>query len=218
MPQWHTAAIAWIADTDVSDAATLTRIAAELAGRLGATRPLTTAVGARDLWVWSATPDRPDLTALHDVTEALRDNGIHVAVGAPAAGHEGFARSHLQARAVQQLILPAACTPHLVCYPDVEMLCLTVGNDPLVEAMVAREIGPLCGDDKNLEPIRETLSTFLATRNVEETASALFVHKNTVRYRLSKAEELLGHPLAVHATEVDLALRYVALFGTHSAL
>ena len=49
--------------------------------------------------------------------------------------------------------------------------------------------------------------------NVEAAAERLFVHKNTVRYRLSRTEELLGHPLAERAALVELALRHVAVFG-----
>ncbi|MGW8683931.1 helix-turn-helix domain-containing protein [Streptomyces sp. NPDC055817] len=48
---------------------------------------------------------------------------------------------------------------------------------------------------------------------MEATAEQLFVHKNTVRYRLTRAEKILGHPLTDHTAKVELALRYIALFG-----
>lgn len=54
---------------------------------------------------------------------------------------------------------------------------------------------------------------YLTTRSVEAVADRLFVHKNTVRYRIARAEELLGHPLTERAAHLALALRYVALFG-----
>lgn len=54
-----------------------------------------------------------------------------------------------------------------------------------------------------LDPLEEsphlidTLVTFLAlNQNVSAAAEALFVHSNTVRYRLSRVEELCGAPLA----------------------
>ena len=48
--------------------------------------------------------------------------------------------------------------------------------------------------------------------NVEAVASELFVHRNTVRYRLNRAEELMGHRIT-RIGDVELALRYVELFG-----
>lgn len=216
LTQCHTAGIAWMTDADADDTSALAATAADLAVHLGAPPPLVTSVGARDLWFWIATPAEPTDTGLAGVADSLQSNGIRAALGAPATGTAGFRTGHQQARAVQQLVLHAPLAPGLVKYSDVELLCVTVGNDDLMRAMVDRELGALTGDDKNLGPIRDTVLTFLANRNVEETAAALFVHKNTVRYRLGKAEELLGHPLALRATEVDLALRYVALFGADS--
>ncbi|NMO01599.1 hypothetical protein HH308_10280 [Gordonia sp. TBRC 11910] len=216
LTQWHTAAIAWMDDPDVSDTSTLIAVASSLASDLGTSSVLTAPVGARDVWFWLATATPPDVDVVRSVIKPLQDNGIHLVTGIPAPGLAGFRGGHLQAQAVQQLVLPAADIPAVVVYSDVELLCLTDGSRDLRRAMIAREIGPLCTDDKSMTPIRETLLAYLATRNVEETASTLFVHKNTVRYRLGKAEELLGHPLSERATEVDLALRYVALFGVEA--
>lgn len=217
LTQCHTAGIAWMTDADADDATPLVAAAADLADQLGAPPPLVTSVGVRDLWFWIATPAAPTGTPLAGAADSLQSNGIRAALGTPAMGPAGFRAGHQQARAVQQLVLHAELAPGLVHYADVELLCLTVGNDDLMRAMVDRELGGLSGDDKNLVPIRETVLAFLTNRNIEETAAALFVHKNTVRYRLGKAEELLGHPLAVRATEVDLALRHIALFGAGSA-
>jgi DNA-binding PucR family transcriptional regulator len=49
--------------------------------------------------------------------------------------------------------------------------------------------------------------------NVEAVAARLFVHRNTVRYRLNRAEELMGHRITERVGHVELALRYVDLFG-----
>ena len=44
--------------------------------------------------------------------------------------------------------------------------------------------------------LRETLTTFLATgQSIAATADALFVHPNTIRYRLSRVEEEIGGPV-----------------------
>lgn len=54
---------------------------------------------------------------------------------------------------------------------------------------------------RTLEPLgsaqlQETLITYLAAeQNVTRTAEALFVHPNTIRYRLTRIEEALGEPV-----------------------
>jgi DNA-binding PucR family transcriptional regulator len=104
-----------------------------------------------------------------------------------------------------------------VAYRDVEMLSLAMENEELLRRMVEREIGPMYADpsaERNLAPIRETVLAFLTNRlNVEATADQLFVHKNTVRYRLARAEEVLGRPLSQRPAQLELSLRYLAWFG-----
>ena len=121
--------------------------------------------------------------------------------------------THAEAVAAQRLALSAVPASPLIRYADVELLCLLSGQEALTRRMVEREIGPLAGADKNLALVRETVLTYLKTLNVEATAEQLFVHKNTVRYRIARAEELLGHPLSERSTQVELALRWVACFG-----
>ena len=84
--------------------------------------------------------------------------------------------------------------------------------------MVLREVGPLAGADKNLGLVRETVLAYLKTLNVDATAERLFVHKNTVRYRIARAEELLGHSLSERSTQLELALRWLEMFGPPAAL
>ncbi|WP_192497035.1 PucR family transcriptional regulator [Gulosibacter chungangensis] len=57
------------------------------------------------------------------------------------------------------------------------------------------------------ETILETVVTYLATNlSAPKTAEILFLHTNTVRYRLSRAEELLGESLSSPFTLADLVL------------
>jgi DNA-binding PucR family transcriptional regulator len=147
----------------------------------------------------------------------LEDEHAQLAVGIARPGIAGFRSSHTEARAAQHLALATDGQRPVVSYRDVELLCLVSANDELTQRMVAREIGELCGADKNLALVRETALVYLTQRqNVEATAERLFVHKNTVRYRLARAEELLGHPLNERAAHVELALRHVAAFGAPS--
>lgn len=82
------------------------------------------------------------------------------------------------------------------------------GNERGARNLIDRELGRLGAPDAALDRVRETVSTFLRLgASVEQTAATLFVHKNTVRYRLAQAEELIGHPLTERRTEVAVALR-----------
>ncbi len=214
LSQWQTAVVLW-STRDTSDAtSTLLDLGRRVGTALGVGQPLTLLTGTRDLWLWVATPAQPDARSLQSLADALDQAGVRLAAGASAPGLAGFRGSHDEARAAQSVALRAALVPPVVTYPDVELLCLVAGSPELAARMVQREIGPLCAADKNLAQVRETALAYLTSGlNVEATAARLFVHKNTVRYRLSRAEELLGHPLGSRAASVEIALRYVAMFG-----
>jgi hypothetical protein len=63
--------------------------------------------------------------------------------------------------------------------------------------------------------VRATVEAFLDTGSLEGAARALFVHPNTVRYRLRRATELTGQPLttARGAYVVRTALAVERLLG-----
>lgn len=217
MRRWQTGFVLWADQADRVTSDFLQSSAAELATVLRGSKALTHVAGSRELWCWVATLEPPQENAMAMLEPALRGRDVRVAMGFPAQGIEGFRSSHTEARAAQRLSLLARHRQPVVAYRDVEMLALALENDALLRRMVEREAGPLYLDasaEKSLAPVRSTVLTFLTNRmNVEATADQLFVHKNTVRYRLSRAEELLGRPLALRPAQLELALRYLAWFG-----
>ena len=55
--------------------------------------------------------------------------------------------------------------------------------------------------------LRDTLRVFLReSGSFKATAERLTLHKNTVQYRVRKAEEGLGHPVGENRLDVELAL------------
>jgi len=211
---WQTAFVVWTPGSDPASMEAMTSTAGRVAQLLGAPRPLTVTAGTRDLWGWAATAAAPDHGTLTALAEELGGAEVRVALGLAAPGVAGFRNSHAEARAAHGLAIGAWKVPALLRYDEVELLCIASNSPDLLHRMVQREVGELCGADKNLALVRETALVFLQSRqNVEATAERLFVHKNTVRYRLSRAEELLGHPLAERSALVELALGHVALFG-----
>ena len=212
--QWQTGFVIWSDEADTVTSDFLQATATDISAALRGSGPLTHVAGSRDLWCWVATAEPPLENAVTVLEPVLTSRGVHVAVGLSARGLQGFRSSHTEARAAQGLCLAARRRPRVVAYRDVEMLSLALENEALLRRMVEREVGALAGDDKNLALVRETALTFLTNRmNVEATADKLFVHKNTVRYRLARAEELLGHPLTTRPAQVELGLRYLEWFG-----
>jgi DNA-binding PucR family transcriptional regulator len=137
---------------------------------------------------------------------------VRVAVGLPAAGVDGFRQSHREAIDAQRLAVSVGSKELFTAYADVELVCLMTRNEEGARGLVERELGGLAAPDSALDRVRETVQLFLSNGgNVDLTASMLTVHKNTIRYRLAQAEELIGHPLSERRTEVDVALRCLAL-------
>ncbi|MFF5035359.1 helix-turn-helix domain-containing protein [Nocardia salmonicida] len=74
------------------------------------------------------------------------------------------------------------------------------------------------GPDETAARLRETLRAFLDARgSYTDAAARLHVHKNTVHYRVRKAEELLGHPLGERRLDIEVALLTCAQLGIPDA-
>ncbi|HEY6891390.1 MAG TPA: helix-turn-helix domain-containing protein, partial [Solirubrobacter sp.] len=62
-----------------------------------------------------------------------------------------------------------------------------------VRAVVHEQLGPLLARENGRTDLLATLRAFVAADgNVAETARACFIHKNTLRYRLTRLTEVLG--------------------------
>lgn len=211
LSQWQTGFVLWGGEADGDGASRpLAEVATRACHRLGLPNPVTKLAGSRELWGWVATVEPPTLDA-GAVVDLLEEHGLRLALGRPEKGAAGFRTSHLQALAAQRLGRPAAGS--LFDYDDLELLCL-LGDTDLVQIMVRREIGPLLGEQKNLQALRETVLEFLRNgRDVDAVAAALYVHPNTVRYRLTRAEELLGGGAIVkRAARLEICLQWVTLY------
>lgn len=69
-------------------------------------------------------------------------------------------------------------------------------------------------DDEPTRRLRETVRVFLDVRgSFTEAATRLHVHKNTVHYRVRRAEEILGHTLTEKRLDIEVALLVCAQLG-----
>jgi DNA-binding PucR family transcriptional regulator len=81
------------------------------------------------------------------------------------------------------------------------------GSIGLARAWVIETLGGLAADDGHSATLRDTLRVFLHENgSFKATAERLVLHKNTVQYRIRKAEESLGHPVGENRLQVELAL------------
>jgi DNA-binding PucR family transcriptional regulator len=68
--------------------------------------------------------------------------------------------------------------------------------------------------DEPAERLRDTVLAFLASGgSATRVAKELYVHQNTVAYRVKRAEELLGHKVSESPIELTCALKLAAVLG-----
>ena len=214
----HTAVVLW-EDGEVAPDV-LSRLAGAV-GSLGASleaSALSIPAGRAEAWAWLTSRTPIDAAAVRaavdDVVAEQGDPPWRVAVGCPASGVRGLRHSHREAVDAQRHALGVASTARCTAYADVELAALVAGNEAGARRLVERELGALADPDPSLDRLRETVAAFLAHgASVEAAAAELFVHKNTVRYRVAQAEDLLGHPLSQRRTEVAVALACLERFG-----
>ena len=120
----------------------------------------------------------------------------------------GFRLTHQQAIAAQAVALAAGSPPRAVTFSEVAPVAMMLGSADLLRAWVLSTLGGLATDDEHHARLRETLLVFLRSGgSYKTTAERLMLHKNTVQYRIRKAEESLGRPVGENHHDVELALR-----------
>jgi DNA-binding PucR family transcriptional regulator len=159
-------------------------------------------------WAWLPLGIR-DTFGSAAASMAEVDADIHSAFGDPAKGATGFRITHQQAVAAQTVALAAGSpAPRAVAFSEVAPVAMMLGSAELLRAWVLSTLAGLATDDEHHARLRETLLAFLQNGgSYKTTAEQLILHKNTVQYRIRKAEESLGHPVGDHRQDVELALQ-----------
>jgi len=166
-------------------------------------------------WAWLPLGIRDTFDAAAAST-AGADPGIRFAFGDAARGTAGFRLTHQQALAAQAVALAAAPPPpRVVAFGEVAPVAMMLGSADLLRAWVLTTLAGLATDDEHHARLRGTLLVFLRTGgSYKATAERLTLHKNTVQYRIRRAEESLGRPVADHRHDVELALQASHWLGT----
>jgi len=160
-------------------------------------------------WAWLPLGSRPDIAVPGlSATGIGAADGIRFAIGTPAPGLPGFRRTHQQALSAQAVALAAGPSGQLVTgFGEVAPLALMSGSTELLRFWVAETLGALADDDEHNARLRDTLRVFLQENgSYKTTAERLTLHKNTVQYRVRKAEESLRRPIGPDRLQLELAL------------
>ncbi len=199
----HTAAVIWSDDPDV-DGIRLDRGVEAFGQAAGVGRPLSVLASTATRWVW--LPGAAD-TAV-DTTAMLRSIGpasdVRIAIGSTGDGVEGFRRSHFDALTTQQMMARLHSPQQLAFFADIQLVALITADADRAAGFTKHVLGDLeCADPE----LHDTIRTFIAEQcNASRAATRLYVHRNTLLRRLSRADELLPTPLAECTVNVAVAL------------
>jgi DNA-binding PucR family transcriptional regulator len=202
----HVGVVAWSTATDSGrDVESTGQLLAEITGR----QPLAVLADDRTLWAWVSGPNPAsvDVAAL-DAELRRRRSSVRIAVGGPAVGLIGFRASHHEALAAQRVAnIRGDDSPAVTAFADVAISTFLARDLRAARRWVADVLGGLATDDDAMAELRRTVLHFLQTgSSLTEAAVRLHLHKNTVRYRLRKAEDVRGRPISDRRLDVETAL------------
>jgi PucR C-terminal helix-turn-helix domain/GGDEF-like domain len=210
--QHHVGVVCWAGEPEAggSALARLEQATTEVARHLGCEgRLIFLPQDETSAWAWLplGARDTYPVPAASDCA-ARAAAGIRFALGAPGSGVAGFRRTHQQALGAQAVALAAGPSGQpLTSYAEVAPLALMSGSIELIRAWVIETLGSLADDDDHNSTLRGTLRVFLQEGgSFKATAERLTLHKNTVQYRVRKAEDSLGRPVGEDRLNVGLAL------------
>jgi hypothetical protein len=207
--QLNLGVVAWVDEPGHRDDDLLTveHAVVDLAQHAGsASKPLFVPCDESAAWGW--LPLGADPEAADHVVAAAVDSPVRLAVGSPGGGVDGFRRTHREALLAQTVALAAGARARpITAFADIRPIALMSSDLGALRDWVLETLGVLAADDDRHDRLRATLRAFLAAGgSYTATAELLTLHRNTVRYRVAQAEEMLGRPLAADRLGVELAL------------
>ena len=215
--QYHLGLVCW-AGENTSAADTITRLEhaiSRVAEKIvGPGEPLFLPRDESSAWAWLALGIRDRFDPAGAAAADVGDD-LHFAFGDAVKGVAGFRLTHQQALAAQSVVLAGSAAPRVVAFAEVAPVAMMLGSPGLLRSWVLATLAGLATDDEHHARLRDTLLAFLRSGgSYKATAEQLVLHKNTVQYRIRKAEESLGRPAAAHRDDIELALRVSRWLGS----
>jgi hypothetical protein len=133
-----------------------------------------------------------------------RETDMRYGVSGPASGFPGIANAYREA--TLSLSYSSALRPVVALGELSSLECALISADATVKAMIMSKGGGLTAlAPDELAIVKETVSAFAASDlNVNRASAALFVHANTVRYRLGRIAETTGYDPRTFAGLLEL--------------
>lgn len=99
-------------------------------------------------------------------------------------------------------------------YRDIDVTALLCSDLNAARRFVKDELGALAVDTPHGEQLRSTLRQYLSCeRSLATAAARLHVARNTVTYRVKRAQELIGHDVSSRLLHVMAALEVAHVLG-----
>jgi hypothetical protein len=215
--QYHVGVVCWAGDVvaAIDNITRLERAVSQVAGKAACSGdPVFLPRDEASAWAWLPLGIR-DTFGTPAASMVGLDGDLHFAFGSAAKGTAGFRLTHQQAVAAQAVALAAgSAAPRAVAFSEVAPVAMMLGSAELLRGWVLSTLAGLATNDEQHARLRETLLAFLRSGgSYKATAERLTLHKNTVQYRIRKAEESLGRPVAGDRPDVELALQVSQWLG-----
>lgn len=141
--------------------------------------------------------------------DAVKVQALFVGVGIEVAGISDINKSFQRARTAMRMAVYRN-TPY-IRFEDMGFykILFSVKDEEVLYAYADELLAPIEGDDGKRQGYVELLRAYIENdRSLERTAAALYLHRNTVNYRIQKMKSMLDSPLR---TVEDLFPYQVAL-------
>lgn len=209
--RWHLGIIIWSGPAASVEPAVLKTVAAETLAAAGCASTLVHPIGAQRVWAWgSRTTTPPEAVP----PAAPTPPGVRIAIGTAGSGIDGFRETHRRAREVARLGSMSTRPGCAFRYEDLDIVAMLSADLSAAREFVARELGGLAGNAEAVATVRHTLKCYLdRDRSLAGASADLQVARNTVAYRVQRAEQLRGRPATVRRLQLHAALTLVEELG-----
>jgi hypothetical protein len=217
---YHIGMIIWSVDPDPApdELRMLTQVVGKVAAVGGCTgTSLITAVDRNTAWAWMPFAAKPPPLDMEQIRRTVaRARTARVSLGLSGAGAAGFRRTHAQAQAARRVAVTPGEGAATISFGDegVAITSLLANDLESTSAWAVEVLGGLAVDNENTRALRETLRVFFLTgESYTETAALMNLHRNTVRYRVSKALEQGATAIGTNRVDLAVALNVCHFLG-----
>jgi sugar diacid utilization regulator len=157
---------------------------------------------------------RKFVTKVYDNFFSLYNREFYISIG-----REGKGIEHIQNMLQESLNILKICflkQKQILSYMEIGIykIFLDVKHKDVLKEYYTDTLGPLLLFDKiNKRDLCDTLSTYLNHNcHLVDTANSLFIHRNTLRYRLDRVESILGGSLS----DIQFCMKLETAFSAKS--